>query len=325
MPRPSTATTSPVTLIEEIELAPRSDPHDSRSVRTELERVRNVLRIPSVRLLYIGLTVAFLGFTGIAFWLPTFLQRTHDISEGAASAVTAGTALFAGIAGSLLGGILGDRWVAKGGPEKRVDLVVIGLLAGSVVLIGAIAIPTFALQVTGIAGAAFLFTLSFPNFAAAAADVLPGAVRGIGFALFTFLLTLGSALGPLVVGAVSDATGSLGVALAISVLPAIPGAFVVARVRHTIAADIARARTETRGRRTRLRVGLGAHDPDVADALARRPAEVVRERQLLALRDRRDASLLGCFAPQLEPRTRTASAAPTHRSGGRTPSARRRG
>lgn len=232
-------------LVEEMGRATSNESAEHRSAKAELARVREVLRIPSVRYLYIGLTVAFLGFTGIAFWLPTFLERTHDISEGAASAVTAGTALFAGIVGSLLGGNLGDRWVERGGAAKRIELVTIGLLAGSVVLIGAIALPTFALQVIGIAAAAFLFTLSFPNFAAAAADVLPGAVRGTGFAVFTFLLTLGSAIGPLVVGAVSDATGSLGVALAISVIPAIPGAFVVARVRHTIVADIARARSES--------------------------------------------------------------------------------
>jgi hypothetical protein len=137
---------------------------------------------------------------------------------------------------------LGDRWTAEGGAARRIDLVTIGLLTGSVVLIGALALPSFALQVTGIAVAAFLFTLSFPNFAAATADVLPGAMRGIGFAVFTFLLTFGSALGPLLVGAVSDVTGSLGVALGISVLPAIPGALVVSRVRRTINGDIDAAR-----------------------------------------------------------------------------------
>jgi MFS family permease len=96
--------------------------------------------------------------------------------------------------------------------------------------------------------AAFVLSLSFANFAAAAADVLPARIRGTGFALFTFLLTLGSALGPLVVGGVSDATGSLGVALAVAVIPTLPGALVVARARSTVASDALKAREAPSGR-----------------------------------------------------------------------------
>jgi MFS family permease len=228
-------------LLEEMELGPLDELESRGGARQELARVRETLRIPTIRTLYIGLTVAFLGFNGIAFWLPTFLERTHDISEGAAAGITAGAALIAGLGGSLLGGVLGDRRErrATGG---RIDLVVISLAVGGVFLLGALLVPTLGPQVLVMLVAAFVLSLSFANFAAAAADVLPARIRGTGFALFTFLLTLGSALGPLVVGAVSDATGSLGVALAVAVLPTLPGAFVVARARTTLAADAAAAR-----------------------------------------------------------------------------------
>jgi MFS family permease len=228
-------------LLAEMELRPLDELEGAGGIRQELARVRETLRIPTVRTLYAGLTVAFLGFNGIAFWMPTFLERTHDISEGAAAGITAAAALIAGLGGSILGGVLGDRRErrAAGG---RIDLVVFSLGVGGVILIGALAVPTLGPQVLAIGVAAFVLSLSFANFAAATAEVLPARIRGTGFAVFTFLLTLGSALGPLIVGGVSDATGSLGVALGVAVLPTLPGAFVVARARATVAADTAAAR-----------------------------------------------------------------------------------
>jgi MFS family permease len=239
-----TETTGRAAVLEEMELAPLDELDRGRDVRSELERVRETLRIPTIRTLYVGLTVAFLGFNGIAFWMPTYLERTHDISEGAAAGITAGVALLAGLGGSLLGGVIGDRRERRS-TGGRIDIVVVSLGIGGVVLLGALAIPALAAQVVAITLAAFVLSLSFANFAAAAADVLPARIRGIGFALFTFLLTLGSALGPLIVGGVSDATGSLGVALGVCVLPTLPGALVVARARVTAAADTAAARAST--------------------------------------------------------------------------------
>jgi MFS-type transporter involved in bile tolerance (Atg22 family) len=87
--------------------------------------------------------------------------------------------------------------------------------------------------------AAILLVSGMPSYAAAVADVLPVSRRGIGFALFTFLVTLASALGPLLVGVVSDLTGSLRTALIAGALPCIPGAFVLARARTTYPADAA--------------------------------------------------------------------------------------
>jgi fucose permease len=119
--------------------------------------------------------------------------------------------------------------------------VVFSLVSGALVLIAALLMPSLAAQVVTLGAAAFLLTMSFPNFAAAAADVLPSARRGTGFALFTFLLQAGGALGPLVVGLSSDASGDLGLAIGISVVPVIPGALYVWGARHTFVADRARA------------------------------------------------------------------------------------
>jgi MFS family permease len=232
--------------LEALALGELDEVRSEGRAREELARVREALRIPTIRLLYVGLTVAFLGFNGIAFWLPTYLERTHDISEGAAAGITAGAAIIAGIGGAYLGGLIGDRR-ERGGVGARIDVVVLSLAVGGVILIGALLVPELGPQVVALIAAAFVLSLSFANFAAATADVLPARIRGTGFALFTFLITIGGALGPLVVGGVSEATGSLGLALGICVLPTLPGAFVVARARATAAGDAkaARARAAT--------------------------------------------------------------------------------
>ena len=205
-----------------------------------LRQFRATLHIPTVRRLYAGLTVAFLGFNGIAYWLPSFWERQHGLSEGEAGALTAGVAVVSAIGGSVLGGVIGDRWNARraGG---RIDLVVISLISGAAALMIALLLPGLGPQAAMLGLAAFLLTISFPNFAAAAADVLPAARRGTGFALFTFLLQAGGALGPLVVGIASDASGDLGLAIGVSVVPAIPGALYVLGARRTVEADQARA------------------------------------------------------------------------------------
>jgi MFS family permease len=239
------AGTESFALLEEMELGPAHEIERDRSVATMFAHAGEALRIPTIRMLYVGLTIAFLGFNGIAYWLPTYFERAHDISEGAAAGITAVVAIIAGLGGSLLGGIGGDRRELRhrGG---RIDVVVFSLFAGGVILIASMALGSLAPQVLGIGVAAFVLSMSFANFAAVSADVLPSHIRGVGFALFTFLLTLGGALGPLLVGGISDATGSLGLAIAISVVPTLPGALVVARARSTVGPDTAAARA-TRG------------------------------------------------------------------------------
>ncbi|MSO78271.1 MAG: MFS transporter [Acidimicrobiia bacterium] len=208
--------------------------------REYLREFRATLHIPTVRRIYVGLTVAFMGFNGIAYWLPSYWERQHHLSETEAGALTAGIAVVAAIGGSILGGVIGDRWNARR-PGGRIDLVVISLISGAGVLMIGLMLPGLGTQAVGLGLAAFLLTISFPNFAAAAADVLPAARRGTGFALFTFLLQAGGALGPLIVGVASDLSGNLGLAIGISVVPAIPGALYVLGARHTVDADRAAA------------------------------------------------------------------------------------
>ncbi len=74
------------------------------------------------------------------------------------------------------------------------------------------------MKLTAIALACVGFAGAIPNLTAASADVVPARRRGMGFALLQFLLTLGGAAGPLLIGVVSDLVGSLALAM-LALLP----------------------------------------------------------------------------------------------------------
>ncbi len=199
---------------------------------------RAVLAVPTLKFLFVGVAVAFAGFNGLGYWLPSFWERQFDLSEGEAAGLTGALALVATMVGFWIGGVLGDRWHRER-PSGRIDLAAITLLLGGALLATSLAVGVLALQLPLMLCAAVLIIVGIPSQTAAVADVLPAARRGIGYALFSFLVAVSASLGPLVVGIVSDLTGSLRTALIVMALPCIPGALVLSRARRTYVADAA--------------------------------------------------------------------------------------
>ncbi len=207
-----------------------------RSAREFVADARTLARIPTARHFYIGLAITFAGFNGIAFWIPSFLEREHDLGEAAAGAITGGLILFVALTGALLGGALGDR-AASSGSGGRARIVGTTLAGGAVV--GAVAFLFDALGplLVLLAVASFVISMAIPNFAAVIAEVIPAARRGTGFSIYYFLTILGGAVGPLLIGVVSDLTDSLQLAMAASFLPAIPGGWYVYLAHRTLEDD----------------------------------------------------------------------------------------
>ena len=210
-----------------------------QSLRADLAALRAV---PSLRALLIGVAVSFAGFNGLGYWLPSFWERTFDLSEGQSAAATGAMALTATLTGSWIGGVLGDR-LHRSRPTGRVELAAGTLFIGGSLLAAALLLPTFVLQLPLFIVAAVFLIAGMPSQAAVIADILPARRRGIGFALFSFLVGVSSAFGPLLVGIASDLTGSLRLALVIGALPCLPGAVVLFGARRTIEADLVSART----------------------------------------------------------------------------------
>jgi MFS family permease len=202
------------------------------------EQLREILAVRTLRRVFAGLFALFVGIGGIIYWLPTFFDRVHDTGTGLGGTYTALVGLIGIVGGATLGGSLGDRWhgTRRG---ARVVLGGGGLVAGSVMLgVALLDLPLLA-RVPLLALSLLLLSIAIPNLTAAIADVLPADRRGAGFALLQLFLALGSAGGPLAVGAASDAAGSLTTAFAVLVAPMVVGSLVVLRARATFEADMA--------------------------------------------------------------------------------------
>ncbi|MEU8798478.1 MFS transporter [Spirillospora sp. NPDC048819] len=203
-------------------------------------QLRTLLGIPTLRSVVLGLTILFFGLGGLFFWMPSYYQRTYDLAEGPAAAIAGGVGLAGMVIGTLLGSRYGDRRHGLS-PGWRVHLGAIGLAVGTTGLAGAVLIPALPGQIAFYFLANTGFSIAIPNLTAATADVVSAGRRGLGFAVLQFLITLGGAAGPLLVGAASDLTGSLRGAFTVLLLPLLAGTLVVFGGRRHYDADAAHA------------------------------------------------------------------------------------
>ncbi len=209
-------------------------------------QIRRLMGIPTVSRLYVGLLVLFLGLGGVAFWLPSLFERSYDIGEGAAAALAAGVGLVGIGVGATVGGILGDRMHGHV-PGARVAIGGTGQLLGSLLGVVAFLVEAPGARVPLLTVTVVLLSFGVPNISAAVADVLPSRRRGVGFALMNFMVALGGAFGPFLVGAVSDALGSLAHALAVLAAPMVLGSLIVLRARTSYEDDARAVLDEARG------------------------------------------------------------------------------
>ncbi|WP_106399298.1 MFS transporter [Actinocorallia populi] len=214
-----------------------------------LSEARGLLRIRTLKGIIIGQALLSLAVAGLFYWLPTFLERTEDLGYDAASGLAGGVGGTGIVIGIVIGSRMGDRFHGVR-PGWRVKVATGFLLMGAVTLTGAVLLPGLWLRVTLIAVACAGFAAAIPNLTAASADVVPAARRGMGFALLTFLITLGGALGPFLIGLTSDlikSTGYGGEPLALAMLVLVPAMFLAVlallRIRGTFEDDAREAAT----------------------------------------------------------------------------------
>lgn len=179
---------------------------------------RELLDIRALRGVIASLSLLYLGLGGLFYWLPTLLERTEGLDYDAAAGLAGGV----GGTGIVIGIILGSRIGDRGHGVKsawRLRTALGFLVLGAVALTGVVLLPGLPVRLTLIAVCCVGFAGAIPNLTAASADVVPASRRGLGFALLQFLMTLGGAAGPLLVGITSDAVGSLRLAMLVLLPP----------------------------------------------------------------------------------------------------------
>jgi MFS family permease len=193
------------------EPGPGTAPGGSERPHRDLRRqVRDVVRIPTLWYTGFSLTIMSLALAGLYYWLPTFVQRRWELGEGAAGSITGAVSLVGVVGGTLAGARLGRQ--PRAGMALAPWRVVVGgtgLLLMGLLTAPALASPSVAGFAVLLLVSSFFGALSIPTLTACVADVIPARDRGVGFAVLQVAATVGLAAGPLLVGVVSDATGSL--------------------------------------------------------------------------------------------------------------------
>jgi MFS family permease len=142
---------------------------------------------------------------GIAAWLATFLVEKHSWPLSRAGMVMGLLTITIGTLGVLAGGRLADRFVRRGKLDGPLRVGIVGALG---MLVSATAYPFAPNAPSAVAWLILVnFFAAFPWGAAsaAAAQLMPAAMRAQGMALYFFVLSLISrALGPYSVAAITD-------------------------------------------------------------------------------------------------------------------------
>ncbi|MCA9681882.1 MAG: MFS transporter [Myxococcales bacterium] len=170
---------------------------------------KRLLASPAWRATTVGMVLMTFTMGGLAFWMPTFLQRAHGMDEASAGTVFGGITVVAGLVATLTGGFLGDRAFARGqGGYMRVSGW--GLIIGApVTLVMALVDMRLGVLTMAFVAEFFLFLNTGP-LNAVLVGCVPNNRRASSMAINVLLIhALGDAVSPLLIGAVSDHTGDL--------------------------------------------------------------------------------------------------------------------
>lgn len=192
------------------------------------------------RLVCIWLTGAMLIAVATSWitWAPMYFERDLGFQVSEIGVIFGVALLFGGVGGSVLGGKLGDTYRARRFAGQLDVSAVAALVMVPAVAVALLGMPHAILMVAAVIGPFAIFA-TFPNLQAVVAELVPGNRLGLTFAVHVlFLSGLGAALGPLLVGWISDVTGSLRVALLVPMFGA-----VLSAIGAWLSGRIVRART----------------------------------------------------------------------------------
>lgn len=226
-----------VTRLPATALSPPAHPENAINPRASFLAL---WRVPTLRRLMLGYGMTTFTLGGLAFWMPRFLEVSKGLSLAQANYLLFGAVTVAGGLGTVIGGSLGSRLMAR---RAYAPLWLSAWGALLALPLGALAI--FAarpeLYIPGIVGAIFLLFLNPGLLTAVVVSVAGPARRARAVALNIIVIHLvGDVPSPFLIGLVADVWHlTAGVALTLVAL-ALAAAFFLAAVPH-VEEDLRRA------------------------------------------------------------------------------------
>jgi len=180
------------------------------------EIAEQFLRSKSLILANLGFAASCFVTTSLMSWLPSYFHRTEGISISQAG-MKAGAVMFLAVIGAPLGGYLADKWYEKKPAGRMLLPAVSTALTGIILFISFVLFEGTAqyiiLLAAGVTAVAFV-----PAAVSVTQDVVHPGLRAMSLSICVIIQhVLGSTLGPVFVGAVSDRYDLI---TAMSILPA---------------------------------------------------------------------------------------------------------
>lgn len=171
-------------------------------------------------------SVATFTVGGLAAWMPSFFVRTFNLTVAKAGLMFGGLTVIGGIAGTLAGGFFADR-LRKHTVKAYFITGFFSLTLAAPFGIAAVLVGNLYMSLLMVLIAEFfVFAYSGP-YHAAIVEAVPLEMRSMAFAVEIFIIhAFGDAISPVLLGKVSDITGSLGMALIASMLYLIVGGII---------------------------------------------------------------------------------------------------
>jgi predicted MFS family arabinose efflux permease len=188
-----------------------------------LATLRSLVRNREFLVATAGMTLMTFSVGGLANWMPSFLARFTGLSPGQAGTSMGALTAVAGLSATLIGTWLGEIAVRR---HRGGYLLVsgAGLVAAVPFVLLAAAHPGPSLTLAAVFAALFLALLNTGPLNTAVVNAVPASMRSSAVALSILAIHLfGDALSPTAVGRLSDACGSLAVALAANGAPLLLG------------------------------------------------------------------------------------------------------
>ncbi len=184
-----------------------------QDITTERKKVRmsvsdmlkEFLSKPSLIFTYFGMAGVVFTTTSLLTWLPTYFHRVQGMQEGPAGLKSSAVMLFA-IIGAPLGGYITDRWRKKR-INARLLLPTITSLLSAILMFLAFSVFNGQMQYLLLLSVGVSITAFIAATAAVTQDVVHAGLRAVSYAIAVVVQNLiGASLGPIVMGAISDAT-----------------------------------------------------------------------------------------------------------------------
>lgn len=160
---------------------------------------------PSLIFTYFGMAAVVFTTTSLLTWLPTYFHRVQGMPESNAGIKASAIMLFA-IIGAPLGGYISDRWRKK---QINARLLVPALtsLLSAILMFLSFSVFDGELQYLILLSMGISITAFIAAAAAVTQDVVHAGMRAISYAVAVVIQNLlGASLGPIVMGAISDAS-----------------------------------------------------------------------------------------------------------------------